>query len=154
MLQERSNDGPTGGDVPQKKKAGAAQQAPRRYIDQQEFESVSTYMRGRLTAEKVNSALDELATLAETNVALITAARKNKPMGADKKHAIWLLYNIECHPNLKGRCWVMEADLKNGTAVRLDKTGKSVLTLLRHLGRLSETRISVDGTSHLVYCMV
>jgi len=40
----------------------------------------------------------------------------------------------------KGRFWFIETDLKSGTAIRMDKTGKSVLMLLRHLGRLQEVR--------------
>ena len=38
----------------------------------------------------------------------------------------------------KGRYWFLETDLKSGTAIRMDKTGKSILMLLRHLGRLQE----------------
>ena len=30
---------------------------------------------------------------------------------------------------------MLESDLRSGAAVRLDKTGKTLLTLLRHLGR-------------------
>jgi hypothetical protein len=41
----------------------------------------------------------------------------------------------------KGRFWFLETDLKSGTAIRMDKTGKSILMLLRHLGRLQEVRI-------------
>lgn len=40
----------------------------------------------------------------------------------------------------KGRFWFLETDLRAGTAIRMDKTGKSILTLLRHLGRLQEVR--------------
>jgi hypothetical protein len=40
----------------------------------------------------------------------------------------------------KGRFWFIETDLKSGTAIRMDKTGKSILMLLRHLGRLQEVR--------------
>ncbi len=36
-----------------------------RYITGEELTSVSSYMRGRLTADKCNAALDELAGLAE-----------------------------------------------------------------------------------------
>jgi len=38
----------------------------------------------------------------------------------------------------RGRFWFLETELKAGTAVRMDKTGKSILMLLRHLGRLQE----------------
>ena len=58
------------------------------------------------------------------------------------------------HEQLKGRSWVLEADMRSGTAVRLDKTGKTLLTLLRHLGRLAEVRVPADGATHLVYVML
>ena len=51
-------------------------------------------MRGRLTADKINAALDELVGYAEANATLVAAARKNKGAGADKRHAQWLLYNV------------------------------------------------------------
>ena len=44
--------------------------------------------------------------------------------------------------------------MRSGTAVRLDKTGKTLLTLLRHLGRLAEVRVPADGATHLVYVML
>ena len=41
---------------------------------------------------------------------------------------------------VKGRHWFTEPDLKNGTCVRSDKTGRALLTVLRHLGRIQEVR--------------
>ena len=111
-------------------------------------------MRGRLTAEKVNAALDELVSRAEATTALVFAARRNKALGNDRKHAQWLLYNFAPHEMLKGKVWAMESDLKSGAALRLDKTGKTVLTLLRHLGRVGEVRMSVDGATHIVYVVL
>ncbi|KAI3438852.1 hypothetical protein D9Q98_001269 [Chlorella vulgaris] len=128
--------------------------APRRYITAAELASASSYMRGRLTADRINAAIDEMAVLAEANVAMVAAARRNRAVGPDKKQAMWLLVNIANHTQLKGRNWVLESDMKNGTAVRLDKTGKSLLMLLRHLGRLQEVRVPADGTTHLVYLML
>jgi len=123
----------------------------RRYITQDEFDSVSSYMKGRLTADKVNAALDELAGFAEQNAVLVLAARKNKTAGYDRKHAIWLHTNIWHHSFLKGKFWALEADLKAGTALKLDKSGKSCLTILRHLKRIGEVRIQADGSTHIVY---
>jgi hypothetical protein len=45
----------------------------------------------------------------------------------------------------KGRFWFVETDLRSGTAIRMDKTGKSILMLLRHLGRLQEVS---EGRRH------
>lgn len=55
---------------------------------------MSSYMRGRLTADRINAALDELVRHAEANMALMGAARRHKAAGADKQHAQWLLYNV------------------------------------------------------------
>ena len=41
---------------------------------------------------------------------------------------------------MKGRFWFMEADMKQTQTLRPDKTGKALLTVLRHLGRLHEVR--------------
>ena len=60
----------------------------------------------------------------------------------------------QVHSDLKGRSWVLESDLRAGSAVRLDKSGKSLLTLLRHLGRLQEVRVHADGATHLVYVLL
>lgn len=54
---------------------------------------------------------------------------------------------------VKGRFWFLESDLKDGMAIKLDKTGRSILTVLRHLGRLNEQRCTTDGGSALVFSM-
>jgi Spindle and kinetochore-associated protein 1 len=146
-------------DQPRKKPVSSAAAAlpltaVRRSVTQNEFDSISPYMRGRLTAEKVNAALDELITRAESSATLVSNARRNRPLGNDRKHAQWLLYNLAPHEALKGKVWVMEADLKSGAALRLDNTGKTILTLLRHLGRVAELRINADGATHLVYAVL
>lgn len=41
---------------------------------------------------------------------------------------------------IRGKHWFMESDLKGGATLKLDKTGKAILTVLRHLGRLTEVR--------------
>ncbi|KAG7667789.1 hypothetical protein Ndes2526B_g01813 [Nannochloris sp. 'desiccata'] len=143
---------------PKKKSSSSNAAAPltavRRYITQDEFDSISPYMRGRLTTEKVNAALDELISRAETTATLVSNARRNRPLGNDRKHAQWLLYNLAPFEALKGKVWTMEADLKSGAALRLDNTGKTILTLLRHLGRVAELRINADGATHLVYAVL
>lgn len=41
-------------------KAAAGRSLPRRYVTQAEMAGLSSYVRGRLTQEKVNAALDEV----------------------------------------------------------------------------------------------
>lgn len=68
--------------------------AHRRYISSAELESLSSYMRGRLTADRVNQSLDELAAHAARNAALVLAARRGRVAGADKRHGMWLAYSV------------------------------------------------------------
>lgn len=145
-MASTSHDTPTGEQI--------KRTAPRRFISEDEFMSVSSYMRGRLTAEKVNGALDELATYAETNAALVRAAKQNKTSGYDRKHAMWLMTNVAHHPSVKGKMWALEADCKAGRHLRMDNTGRSIIMVLRHVSRLNEVRIPVDGTTHLVYVLM
>lgn len=39
---------------------------------------------------------------------------------------------------VRGRPWFLESSLKDGQVLRLDKSSKALLVLLRHLGRLQE----------------
>ena len=65
-----------------------------RYISQAELASVSSYMRGRLTIETVNTALDDAAAHAEANSKLMAAARSNSVKAADRKRATTLLHCV------------------------------------------------------------
>ena len=38
----------------------------------------------------------------------------------------------------KGKFWFAETDMKGGGQLKLDKSGKAIITVLRHLGRLNE----------------
>ncbi|KAF5834848.1 hypothetical protein DUNSADRAFT_8349 [Dunaliella salina] len=129
--------------------------APRSYITESELNSLSSYMRGRLTLDKVNSALDELASCAEANHRLMAAAKasNSKLSGADRKRAINLYHNIASKEGIKGRFWFLDNDLKEGASIRPDKTGKAILMMLRHLKRLEEVRCLLDGSSAVVYIL-
>jgi Spindle and kinetochore-associated protein 1 len=41
---------------------------------------------------------------------------------------------------IKGRYWMTEADLRRGAVLKLDKSGRAVLMMMRTLGRLQEVR--------------
>lgn len=65
-----------------------------RYISQAELASVSSYMRGRLTIETVNAALDDAAGHSEANSKLMAAAKANTVKAADRKRATTLLHCV------------------------------------------------------------
>mmetsp|Transcript_21240 Transcript_21240/g.37978 ORF Transcript_21240/g.37978 Transcript_21240/m.37978 type:complete len:145 (+) Transcript_21240:892-1326(+) len=135
-------------------------------------------MRGRLTVDRVNAALDEIAGKAENTAALIssfrsapssssyslavpTASSSSTSIGstklsvAERKMAAELFHNVQSRDELRGHVhWVLESDLWDTVSARPDCTGRTLLTLLRHLGRLQEVRCTVGGTATSVHVML
>ncbi|KAK4797699.1 hypothetical protein SAY86_030025 [Trapa natans] len=60
--------------LPKEKKVRAS--PPLWYITSDELDSLSSYMRGRLTIDKVNAAINDMAAYAEANAQLVTAPKK------------------------------------------------------------------------------
>ncbi|XP_062088973.1 spindle and kinetochore-associated protein 1 homolog [Humulus lupulus] len=85
-------------------------------------------MKGGLTLDKVNAAINDMASFAGANAQIIIAAPKKE------------LRDIATTEAVKGKHFFLESDIK-GPALKLDNTGKAFLNVLRHLGRISETRI-------------
>ncbi|CDY41150.1 BnaA09g38650D [Brassica napus] len=108
------------------------------YITVDELNSLSSYMRGRLTLEKVNAAINDMASYAEANAHLISAPKQKLAENLWEKAL--KLRDIVTSGALKGKHFFLETDMK-GPMLKLDNTGKAILTVLRHLGRVSETRI-------------
>ncbi|CAO2834846.1 unnamed protein product [Amaranthus hypochondriacus] len=108
------------------------------YISGDELASLSSYMRGRLTLEKVNAAVTDMAAYAESTAQLISAPKKKLP------ESLWEraleLRDIAMTEGVKGKHFFLESDIK-GPSLKLDNTGKAILTVLRHLGRISEIRV-------------
>lgn len=59
---------------------------------------------------------------------------------ADRERYQEVLAVLAKHKVGKGRHWFTEFDLRNGAAIKCDKSGKSTLQVLRHLKRLTEVR--------------
>ncbi|KAG0577204.1 hypothetical protein KC19_5G138900 [Ceratodon purpureus] len=110
---------------------------PRWYVSMDELTSLSSYMRGRLTLDKLNTAVDEMATFATGNAKLLSAPRQK--LGEKGWNRVLELRDIAVAENVKGKHFFLESDLK-GEILKLDHTGKAVLTVLRHLGRINEVR--------------
>lgn len=69
---------------------------PRQYVSQDELDSVSSYMKGRLTIERINKAVDEMASRAESNSKLLEVARSKggTVTSEERRHAMEVLYKI------------------------------------------------------------
>ncbi|KAM5554809.1 hypothetical protein ABKV19_022964 [Rosa sericea] len=122
---------------PPKEKKGRST-PPLWFISAEELDSLSSYMRGRLTLEKVNAAINDMATYVEANYQLIAAPKKN--VAGDRWEKALVIRDIAMHEAVKGKHFFLETDMK-GPSLKPDNTGKAILTVLRHLGRVSETRL-------------
>ncbi|GAB4861920.1 hypothetical protein Ancab_037175 [Ancistrocladus abbreviatus] len=122
--------------LPKEKKGRGS--PPLWFISTDELDSLSSYMKGRLTLEKVNAAVTDMAAYAGATAQLVSAPKKKLP------ESMWEraleLRDIAMTEAVKGKHFFLESDIK-GPALKLDNTGKAILTVLRHLGRISETRI-------------
>ncbi|KAL6499395.1 hypothetical protein OROHE_026058 [Orobanche hederae] len=123
--------------APKQEKKGMAP-PPLWYVTGDELNSVPSYMKQRLTLDKVNGAIVDMATYAESNTQLITAPRKK--LAEKNLDKALELREIAMSDAVKGKHFFLEADIK-GPSLKLDNTGRALLTVLRHLGRISETRI-------------
>lgn len=65
-----------------------------RYVSYSELSTLSSFMVGRLTLDKINAALEELAGMAERNAKLIAATRANRVAAAERKRATVLLHSV------------------------------------------------------------
>ncbi|CAH9096779.1 unnamed protein product [Cuscuta europaea] len=121
--------------APREKKGRAP--PPLWYLSADDLNNLPSYMRGRLTLDKVNAAIDDIAMYAETNSQLIRAPRKKLAENIVEK--AMELRDVAATEAFKGKHFFLESDIK-GPSLKLDHTGKAILTILRHTGRVTEGR--------------
>ncbi|KAK9143133.1 hypothetical protein Syun_012533 [Stephania yunnanensis] len=123
--------------APHKGKKGCSS-APIWHISADELDSLSSYMRGRLTLDKINAAINDMAAYADANAQLIALPKKK--LAEDSWEKALELRDIATSETIRGKHFFLETDVK-GPSLKLDNTGKAILTVLRHIGRIHETRI-------------
>ncbi|OIT07842.1 PREDICTED: spindle and kinetochore-associated protein 1 homolog [Nicotiana attenuata] len=122
--------------APKEKKGRAS--PPLFYINADELNSVPPYMKQRLTLEKVNAAIDDMATYSEATAQLLKAPHRK--LTENLVERAMELKEIAATEAVKGKHFFLESDIK-GPSLKHDHTGRAILTVLRHLGRISETRV-------------
>ncbi|KAH1068441.1 hypothetical protein GLYMA_03G031466v4 [Glycine max] len=84
------------------------------------------YMRGRLTLEKVNAAINDMVSYAEANALLIVVPKKKLAENLWEKALE--IRDIASMEGIKGKHSFLEADIK-GPSLKLDNTGKAILII-------------------------
>lgn len=102
-----------------------------------ELEGVPSYMRGRLTPEKLNAALDEARRLIDRKYRALGSGRQREIVDPDKLDALKELEDAASGP-AGGSQFFSELDITESTILRQDQAGKMLIATLRHLGRIKE----------------
>lgn len=77
----------------------------------------------------MNAAVDDLANLADESARRVAAlAGGRKPRGLDDE-ALRTLKLVVMRAEVKGQCWFLEAQLKEGVHLKPDNTGKALITV-------------------------
>ena len=110
-----------------------------------ELRTAPSYMRSRIDVAKVNAAVSDVQRLlAAKYSSLAAAAAQVRAMHEveRRKHSAWKLGET---PELRGVHFFDENDLASLTHIRNDATGKGLLAVLRHVGRLKEFKHKSTG---------
>lgn len=105
-----------------------------------EFDGIPKYLKGRLSLEKLNQWTEllekvfvEKYTIMQANPAKLGGENRNR-------YYEWRDQDSE---ECRGQPFVTEQDMKNlcqGKGPKMDPTGRSIVAILRHCGRLREVR--------------
>ncbi|NXC43710.1 SKA1 protein, partial [Penelope pileata] len=128
--------------VPEPKQAKQSTKKPRAIkevslITAEEFKNVPTYMKGRLTYEQINAVVQELNRALQGKYKILHQAPK--AMNALSRN-LYHRYLEEETKETKGEFFVVEADIKQFTQMKVDKRFHCIINILRHCQRLREAR--------------
>ncbi|NXY74732.1 SKA1 protein, partial [Glareola pratincola] len=106
-------------------------------ITAEEFESVPAYMKGRLTYGQINAVVQEINKAVVGKYKILHQPLKS--MNATVRN-LYHRYLEEETKDTKGEFFIVEADIKEFTQLKLDKRFHSILSILRHCQRVREVR--------------
>ncbi|XP_040840664.1 spindle and kinetochore-associated protein 1 [Ochotona curzoniae] len=107
------------------------------FVTTNEFNGVPAYMKSRLTYCQINDVIKEM------NKAVISKYKILHQPKASMNSVTRNLYHrfiSEETKDTKGHYFIVEADIKEFTALKVDKRFHVILNILRHCRRLSEVR--------------
>ncbi|NXU76974.1 SKA1 protein, partial [Oreotrochilus melanogaster] len=106
-------------------------------ITAEEFESVPGYMKGRLSYKQINAVVQEINKAVVGKYKILYQPLKS--MSAPVRN-LYHRFQEEETKDTKGEFFIVEADIREFTQLKLDKRFHSILNILRHCQRLREVR--------------
>ncbi|NXH78100.1 SKA1 protein, partial [Hydrobates tethys] len=106
-------------------------------ITAEEFESVPAYMKGRLTYNQVNAVIKDMNKAVVGKYKILHQPLKS--MNAAARN-IYHRFLQEETKDTKGEFFIVEADIREFTELKVDKRFHGILNILRHCHRVREVR--------------
>ncbi|KAM4879309.1 SKA complex subunit 1 [Sylvia borin] len=116
-------------------------------ITTEEFESVPTYLKGRLTYDQINAVVQQINKAVVDKYKILHQPLKSMSSSARN---LYHRFMEEETRDTKGEFFIVEADIKEFTQLKLDKRFHSILSILRHCQRMREVRSS--GLIRYIIC--
>lgn len=107
------------------------------FITMPEFETIPQYMKGRVTYEQLNASVQSFNAAVAGKYKILHQPAKSLNNATRKLHQ---RFKDEENKDTKGQYFVVEADIKEFTQMKVDKRFQGVLNMLRHCQRLRELR--------------
>ncbi|NXK06804.1 SKA1 protein, partial [Herpetotheres cachinnans] len=106
-------------------------------ITVEEFASVPAYMKGRLTYDQINAVVQEMNKAVAGKYKILHQPLKS--MNAAVR-SLYHRFLEEETKDTKGEFFIVEADIKEFTQLKVDKRFHRILNILRHCQRVKEAR--------------
>ncbi|XP_007942005.1 spindle and kinetochore-associated protein 1 [Orycteropus afer afer] len=107
------------------------------FITSDEFNGIPAYMKSRLTYCQINDVIKEINKAVASKYKILHQPKKTMSSVARN---LYHRFIEEETKDTKGHYFVVEADIKEFTALKVDKRFHVILNILRHCRRLSEVR--------------
>ncbi|XP_031221882.1 spindle and kinetochore-associated protein 1 [Mastomys coucha] len=107
------------------------------FITTDEFGGVPSYMKSRLTYCQINDVIKEINKAVVSKYKII---HQPKASMSSVKRSLYQRFINEETKDTRGHYFIVEADIKEFTALKVDKKFYVIMNILRHCQRLSEIR--------------
>eukprot|EP01086_Lenisia_limosa_P015878 TRINITY_DN5377_c0_g1_i1.p1 TRINITY_DN5377_c0_g1~~TRINITY_DN5377_c0_g1_i1.p1 ORF type:complete len:258 (+),score=52.82 TRINITY_DN5377_c0_g1_i1:99-872(+) len=122
--------------APRKRKRGMREVVGLRLVGESELASVPQYLRGRLTAEQINTAIEEYNALLVEKYAIADLPFNSKMNTQTLKK--WEIWHEQENEDVRGMFFLEEKEVRVLPSIGL--RFKTVTSVLRHLKRIKEVR--------------
>ncbi|XP_066208589.1 spindle and kinetochore-associated protein 1 isoform X1 [Saccopteryx leptura] len=108
------------------------------FITSEEFNGIPMYMKSRLTYCQINDVIKEINKAIVSKYKILHHPKKSTMSSVNRN--LYHRFIDEETKDTKGHYFIVEADIKEFTALKVDKRFHVMLNILRHCRRLSEVR--------------